>query len=46
MNQFVESLSRLYKEKKISDKKLKELLISKKINQQKYDYIIAEAKEV
>lgn len=32
MNQFVESLSRLYKEKKISDKKLKELLISKKIN--------------
>ena len=41
MNQFVESLSRLYKESKIDDKKLKELLSNKKINKQEYDYIIS-----
>ena len=46
MNQFVESLSRLYEYHKIDDKKLKELLDSKKINQQEYEYIIAGVKEV
>ena len=46
MNQFTESLARLYKDKKIPDKKLKELLNSKKITKQEYDYIISGAKEV
>lgn len=41
MNQFIESLRRLYKENKIDDKKLKELLSNKKISKQKYDYIIS-----
>ena len=41
MSQFVESLSRLFKENKIDEQKLKELLDSKKINQQEYDYIIS-----
>lgn len=41
MNQFIESLSRLYKENKIDDKKLKELLSNKKISKQEYDYIIS-----
>ena len=39
MNQFVESLARLYLMNKIDEKKLKELLTTKKINQQEYDYI-------
>ena len=42
MNQFVESLCRLYKANKIDDKKLAELLSSKKINKQEYDYIVAD----
>lgn len=46
MRQFVESLSRLYKDKKIPEKKLKELLNSKKITKQEYDDIISGAKEV
>lgn len=41
MSQFVESLARLFKENKIDEQKLKELLGSKKINQQEYDYIIS-----
>ena len=44
MRQFVESLARLYKEKKINDKKLKELLNSKKITKQEYDDIISGTK--
>jgi phospholipid N-methyltransferase len=41
MTQFVESLCRLYKFNKINTKKLDELLASKKINKQEYDYIIS-----
>lgn len=41
MSQFIESLARLYKADKIDEKKIKELLGSKKINQQEYDYIIS-----
>ncbi len=41
MNQFVESLHRLYKQDKVNNDKLKELLTKKKINQQEYDYIIS-----
>jgi hypothetical protein len=46
MSQFVESLSRLYAANRIDDKKLNDLLSSKKINQQEYDYIISEKKVV
>ena len=46
MNQFVESLARLYKEEKINKVKLDELLSSKKINKQEYDYIISVKKVV
>ena len=41
MNQFVESLSRLYKTEKINMEKLGELLASNKINKQEYEYIIS-----
>lgn len=41
MSQFVESLYRLYKNDKLNQVKLDELLLSKKINQQEYDYIIS-----
>ena len=41
MNQFIESLARLYLANKINENKLKELLATKKINQQEYDYIAA-----
>ena len=41
MNQFIESLCRLYKFNKIDDKKLNELLSSKKITKQEYDYVIS-----
>ena len=41
MNQFVLSLGRLYKENKIDNKKLNELLSNKKINKREYDYIIS-----
>lgn len=41
MNQFVESLCRLYRQDKVNNDKLKELLTKKKINQQEYDYIIS-----
>lgn len=46
MNQFVESLARLYQSARIDDKKLKELLGSNKINKQEYDYIISVKKVV
>lgn len=39
MNQFVESLARLYKDEKVSDNTLNRLLSEKKINQQEYNYI-------
>jgi len=41
MNQFVESLYRLYRMEKINKEKLDELLSKQKINQQEYDYIVA-----
>lgn len=46
MNQLIESLCRLYVLDKISDEKLNELLINKKINKQEYDYIISVKKVV
>lgn len=46
MSQFVESLTRLYRMNKIDENKLKELLTTKKINQQEYDYIISAKKAV
>lgn len=46
MNQFIESLRRLYVVNKIDDKKLNELLVNKKINKQEYDYIISVKKVV
>lgn len=39
MNQFVESLKRLYQNGKVSEEKLSQLLLSNKISQQEYDYI-------
>ena len=45
MNQFVESLSRLYKENKIDKKKLNNLLSSKKINQTEYNYILKQSEK-
>ena len=41
MNQFVESLARLYKDEKVSDNILNRLLSEKKINKQEYTYIIS-----
>lgn len=46
MNQFVESLARLYKADKINSKKLDELLSFNKINKQEYEYIISVKKVV
>ncbi len=46
MNQFVESLARLYKDNEIDNKTLDALLASKKINKQEYDYIISVKKVV
>lgn len=40
MNQFIESLRRLYKMEKISKEKLDELLSNGKITRQEYDYIV------
>lgn len=45
-NQFVESLRRLYKKDKISEKRLKELLDSKKIKENEYQYILSVKEEV
>lgn len=41
MNQFIESLARLYQADKINNNKLDALLASQKINKQEYDYIIS-----
>ena len=41
MTLFVESLYRLYKNKKDKSQKIDEFLSSKKITQQEYDYIIS-----
>lgn len=46
MNQFIESLRRLYDTDRIDIAKLNELLTKKKINQQEYDYIISVKKVV
>lgn len=40
MNQFVESLKRLFQGGKITLEKLQQLLLNKKITEQEYDYII------
>lgn len=45
ITQFVESLSRLYKDNKINKKKLNNLLGSKKINQEEYNYIIKQKQD-
>ena len=45
MNQFIESLVRLYKDKKIDKKKLNNLLSTKKISQSDYNYILKKADE-
>ena len=41
MNQFVESLYRLYRANKISKQQLELLLVKNKITQQDYNYIVA-----
>jgi hypothetical protein len=46
MNQFIESLCRLYGLNKIDRAQLDKLLASKKINQQEYNYIISAKEEV
>lgn len=46
MNQFIESLYRLYSLGKIGKSQLDKLLANKKINQQEYDYIISAKKVV
>ena len=43
---FVESLHRLYKDKRVDKEKIDELLSKEKINQQEYDYIISVDDEV
>lgn len=40
MNNFVESLKRLYNDKKLTKKKLKEILDKGQITQEDYNYII------
>lgn len=46
MSQFIDSLFRLYKDNKVSDKTLNNLLLSNKINKQEYEYIISAKKVV
>ena len=46
MNQFVESLTRLYKDNKVFDSTLNKLLLDKKITKQEYEYIISVKKVV
>ena len=46
MSQFIESLSRLYKNDKVSDNTLNKLLSDKKINKHEYEYIISVKKVV
>jgi hypothetical protein len=45
MNQFVESLYRLYKTYKIDIKQVERLIVSNKINKQEYEYIISAKNE-
>lgn len=45
MNQFIESLARLYKDKKIAKNTLDSLVINKKISKQEYEYILASTSE-
>lgn len=45
MNQFVESLCRLYRANKVDIKKLGELLSLNKLTKQEYDYIISAQNE-
>ena len=45
ITQFVESLSRLYKNNKIDKKKLNNLLSLKKISQQEYNYIVKQTQD-
>ena len=46
MNQFIESLCRLYDSNKIDNMQLDKLLSSQKITQEEYNYIISKDKEV
>lgn len=46
MNQFVESLRRLYIAGRVNAQTIIELLAANKINQQEYDYIISAQREV
>lgn len=46
MNQFVESLRRLYIAGSINAQKIEDLFAANKINQQEYDYIISAQREV
>lgn len=41
MNQFVESMKRLYKNGKVNEKKIVELFESKKITKEEREYILA-----
>ena len=45
MNQFIESLIRLYTDKKIDRKKLNSLLNTKKISQYDYNYILKKVED-
>lgn len=45
MNQFVESLARLYKSQKVSKDTIDTFLTDKKITQIEYEYIISSGKE-
>lgn len=46
MNQFIESLRRLFNDSKVSNGTLEKLLEEKKINKQEYEYIISVKKVV
>lgn len=46
MNQFVESLYRLYGANRVGKNRLDALLADKKINQQEYNYVISAKKVV
>lgn len=46
MNQFIESLRRLFGDDKVSQNTLDKLLEEKKINKQEYEYIISVKKVV
>ena len=46
MREFIESLYRLYEHNEIQKQIIDNLLSSRKINQQEYDYIISAQREV